>query len=76
MDLGLATKLVTQYYNLYAAAQLEESKAEKLRTFANAVIDLKQAAQPPAQPMPAQGAQAVPEARPTSPMLPNAPLAS
>lgn len=69
MDLMLATKLVTQYYNLYSAAKLEESKAQKLRDFFAQLQALKQAAMPP--PMP--GPQAVPEAPPSSPLLPNAP---
>jgi hypothetical protein len=70
MDLALAQKLVTQYYNLYSTAKLEEEKAEMLRTFAKQIQDIQQAAMPQA---PAAGPQAVPAPRPTSPMLPNVP---
>jgi hypothetical protein len=74
MNLELATKLVTQYYNLYAQANLEESKAQMLRDFFDQLQTIKdQAANvmpqiPQAQPL------AVPEAAPESPMLPNAPV--
>lgn len=71
MDLALATKLCVQYYNLYTAASLEESKAEKLRTFYQQILTMQQASQPPA--MPQGQPQAVPEAQPVSPMLPNVP---
>lgn len=71
MDLQLATQLVTQYYNLYAAANLEESKAQKLRDFATQVQTLVQASMPP--PMPGPTPQAVPQPLPQSPLLPNAP---
>ncbi len=71
MDLNLATQLVTQYYNLYASAKLEESKQEKLRTFSTQVMALKQAAMPP--PLPQGAPQAVPMPRPTSDVLPNIP---
>jgi hypothetical protein len=82
MDLLLAEKLVAQYYNLYVAANLEESKAQKLRDFFTQIQTLKQAAMPPPPPMmspdmmagagaPVQG---VPEARPTSDLLSNVPI--
>lgn len=71
MDLMLATKLVTQYYNLYSASKLEESKAQKLRDFSTQIEALKQAAMP--QPQLPMSPQAVPQAPPVSPMLPNAP---
>lgn len=71
MDLNLATQLVTQYYNLYASAKLEESKAQKLRDFSTQVMALKQAAMPP--PAPQGQPQAVPMPRPQSDVLPNAP---
>jgi hypothetical protein len=73
MDLQLATTLVVQYYNLYVAAKLPESKAEMLRTWFSQIQMLQQAAQPPpmAQPMP----QANPEPLPTSPLVPNGPQA-
>lgn len=72
MDLELANKLVTQYYNLYATAKLEEEKAQMLRDFFTQVQTMKaqamaammpQQASPMAQPMPS----------PTSELLPNVP---
>jgi hypothetical protein len=82
MDLLLAEKLVGQYYNLYVAANLEESKAQKLRDFFTQIQTLKQAAMPPPPPMMSPdmmagaGApvQAVPEARPVSDLLSNVPI--
>ena len=79
MDLLLAEKLVTQYYNLYIAANLEESKAQKLRDFFTQIQTLKQAAMPPPPlMMPDQGGaapvQGVPLARPTSDLLSNVPV--
>lgn len=75
MDLALANKLVTQYYNLYAQAKLEESKAQKLRDFFTQIQALKQEAMqalaPPPGAMP--GGTGVAEAPPTNPMIPNAP---
>lgn len=73
MDLQLANQLVTQYYNLYASAKLEESKAQKLRDFSVQVQALIQASMPPPMPMPAGDPQAVPEAPPVSDILPNVP---
>lgn len=75
MDLALATKLCTQYYNLYVPAKLEEDKAQQLRKFFSQLLTLQQAAMPPPPPMPdpaAMGGQpiAVPEAPPVSEMLP------
>jgi hypothetical protein len=73
MDLQLATQLCVQYINLYLAANLEEKKADMLRTFFKQCQALIQAAMPP--PMPAAGAP-VPQANaaplPTSPLVPNA----
>ncbi len=76
MDLTLAQELVTQYYNLYGSAKLEEEKMEMFRSFHTQVMTLMQAAQPPA-PMGPPGAQpqAVPQAPPVSELLPNAPQA-
>ncbi len=73
MDLAKANELVVQYYNLYEQANLEESKAQKLRDFFTQIQALKMAAMPP--PVPAMGGalQAAPEALPTNPMIPNAP---
>jgi len=77
MDLDLAKDIVVQYYNLYIANKLEADKAQKLRDFYTQVLDLKQAAMPPAPPAmpgaPGAAPQANPEPAPTSPMLPNAP---
>jgi hypothetical protein len=71
MDLELANKLVTQYYNLYSTAKLEEEKSQMLRDFFTQVQTLKQVAMqamaPQGQPM------AVPQAAPVSEMLPNVP---
>lgn len=75
MNLDLATQKAVEYYNLYSAAKLEESKAQKLRDFFTQVQALKQAAQPPVMPQPSApaGPQAVPDARPTSDIMPNVP---
>jgi hypothetical protein len=58
MDLQLATTLTTQYINLYSQAKLEESKAQKLRDFFTQIQAIKQAAQPPPQPMQPEPQQA------------------
>ena len=73
MDLQLATQLTVQYINLYLAANLEESKADKLRLFFKQVQALVQGAMPTA-PMPqAPTPQAAPMPAPSSPMVPNSP---
>ena len=69
LDLQLATTLVVQYLNLYLAANLEESKADLLRTFFQQVQALQQAATPPPQAMPAQPT-AVAAPAPVSPLVP------
>lgn len=79
MDLELATQLTTQYINLYAQAKLPLSRMQMLRDFFTQIGAIKQQAMqamapPPGAPQPgAQGAspQAVPQAPPTSSMLPN-----
>lgn len=71
IDRALAIKYTTQYYNLYAAGKLEESRLSKLRDFMTAVMDFQNASQPP--PMPGAAPQGVPAAPPVSPLLPNAP---
>lgn len=71
MDLQLASQLVTQYYNLYSAAKLAESRAQMLRDFDVQVQDLKKQMMS-AMPQ-ASAPQALPEPRPTSPLLPNVP---
>lgn len=80
MDLQLATELTVQYYNLYVAAKLSESRAEMLRDFFDQVQTLKQAAMPqtpPEMPIagPPQGPNASPEALPQSPLIPNGNIA-
>lgn len=75
IDIQLGKKLVVQYYNLYVPAKLEESKAQKLRDWQSQLMLLEQAAMPPS-PLPGAPSpdgsqpQATPEARPTSPLLP------
>lgn len=70
MDLMKANELVTQYYNLYLAAGLEESKASLLRMFDSQLQALVMAASPPAPvQMPAQMGNAAP--LPTSDLIPN-----
>ncbi len=72
IDRPLAIEFTNQYYNLYAASKLEESRLEMLRQFLTAVLDLEMAAQP--QPPPgAMAPQANPEPLPTNPMIPNVP---
>lgn len=74
MDLQLADQLCTQYYNLYMAANLEDDKADLLRTFSTQTKALIQQMQTPAAPMPTP--QAAPQPLPQSPMIPNAPAAA
>ncbi len=71
-DISKGLELVTQYYNLYETAKLEESKAEMLRTYKDQLMQLQQAAMPPQPQMPG-APQAAPEAPPTNPMIPNVP---
>lgn len=72
MDIAMATKLVTQYYNLYVPAKLEEKRAQLLRDFFTQLQALQQAAMPPAPPA-AAVPQANPMPAPTNPMIPNVP---
>lgn len=74
-NLDLATTLTVQYINLYASANLEESKTQLLRDFFNQIQTLKAAAMPPSMPGPQSPAspQANPQAPPTSPLVPNSP---
>lgn len=69
-NVALALKLVVQYYNLYTACGLEESKAQKLRDYHETLLMLQQAAMPPAPMQP--GAQPIgqPVAPPQSDLLP------
>jgi hypothetical protein len=72
IDFQLAEQLVVQYYNLYVAAKLEESKAQMLRDFFTHIQVLKQAAMPPMpQGAPTPAPTANPEPNVTSPMIPN-----
>jgi len=71
MNLALAQQLVTQYYNLYVPAKLEESRAAKLRDFFTQIQTLLQAAMPP--PMPQMQPQAAPMPPPQNEMIPNVP---
>lgn len=79
MDLVLAKQLVTQYYNLYEAAKLDEDKSEHLRQFSiqvEALMSQAQSAMAPAPGAPGAGGpapQAVPEGPPSSDMIPNVP---
>ena len=71
LDLGLATILTVQYINLYLAANLEEEKADMLRTFFNQVQTLMQASMPPQPMAPQPVATANPMPAPVSPLVPN-----
>lgn len=79
MNPDMAIEKCVQYYNLYQAAKLEESKAQKLRDFYVQALALKAApaaaamAQPGMAPPGPQQPQAVPEARPTSELMPQIP---
>ncbi len=70
--LDTALTITAQYYNLYAATNLEEKKLQLLRDYQVALVTMQQAMQPPA-PAPGGAPLAAPEAPPQSPMLPNAP---
>lgn len=61
MDLSLANDLTVQYYNLYAAAKLEEEKCQQLRDFFTQIQSIKQAAMPPTAPMGATVSPPVPQ---------------
>jgi hypothetical protein len=78
MDLKLAKELVLEYIAQAHTNGLEEEKIENLRLFNTQIDTLTQKAMPPLPPMgmpgDASGAQAVPEAAPVSPMIPNAPV--
>lgn len=73
MDLQLAVQLVTQYYNLYVPAKLEEERAQLLRDFFTQAQALVTQAMTPPQAQPAAPPLALPEARPTSDVLPMMP---
>lgn len=71
MDLALAEELCVQYYNLYVAAKLEESKAQMLRDFFTLVQTLQMAATPPPMAAPGAAPPANPMPTPQSPLVPN-----
>lgn len=71
MDLQLASTLSVQYINLYLAANLEENKADMLRTFFNQVQTFIQGSQPVQSMAPAPTPTANPLPAPTSPLVPN-----
>jgi hypothetical protein len=71
LDLQLAKQLVVQYINLYLAANLEEDKADLLRTFDQQVTSLLSLQQMPQAPAPVP--QAGPQPAPVSPLVPNVP---
>jgi hypothetical protein len=81
MDLQKAKQLCLQYINLYVPLKLEGSKEDKLRDFLKQIQAIEMAAEQPAAPqdqMPQQGdpgAQptGVPQAPPTSDLLPTMP---
>lgn len=73
IDLQLATQLTVQYINLYLAANLEEEKADMLRTFFNQCQQLMQIAAAGIPQAPSPVPLASPEAPPTSPLVPNVP---
>lgn len=72
-DINLGKKIVAQYYNLYTAANLEESKAEMLRTWQSQLLVLEQAAQPPMQPPGAPMGTGTPGAPPVAELAQTAP---
>lgn len=84
MDPDVAQKLCVQFYNLYTAKNLEEKKAQMLRTFFSQCGVLKQEIQaamapPPGMGMPGAagpggpaGTPAAPQAPPTNDLLPMA----
>lgn len=69
-DIQLGKKIIAQYYNMFACANLEESKLQLLRNWQSQLVSLEQAAMPPPQPgMPGSAPQAVPQANPTSDLM-------
>lgn len=76
-DLQMARTKVVQYYNLYVAHGLEESRAQMLRNYKDQVDMLLAAAQSPAPSAPMPGApgpqglqQAVPQPKPIADLMP------
>lgn len=75
MNLELASELVVQYINLYTSAKLEEEKCQQLRDFYSQIQGIKAAASPQQSEATQPTPQAVPEAPPSSPLIPNVPTA-
>ncbi len=73
LDPQTAMTIAIQYYNLYIAANLEEKKAEKLRTFILQCQDLLTQAQQPSPAMQQPQPLAAPMPRPQSDLVPNVP---
>lgn len=74
LDLQDASSVTVQYINLYLAADLEEEKADLLRTFFNQLQALQTAAMP-VNPSPVSAPTANPQPAPVSPLVPNVPQA-
>lgn len=74
--LDTALTIVAQYYNLYAATNLDEKKLKMLRDYQVSLVTMQQAMMPPAPPAMPGAPLAAPEAPDVSPMLPNAPGAA
>jgi len=72
MNIQLALEKVMQYYNLYVANGLEESRQEMLRDWQSQLLTLQQAAMPPMPMAAPMGAPSVPQAPPVSDMKPMA----
>jgi hypothetical protein len=72
-DLANAAKIVSQYYNMFAVTNLEESKLELLRQWQSQVVSMQQAALPPQPEMGMPGMpgspQGVPQANPQSDLM-------
>lgn len=69
-DIQLGKKLVAQYYNLYTASGLEESKAEQLRDWQAQLLSFEQAMMQPMAGQAGAAPIAVPQAPPTSDLMP------
>lgn len=72
VDIQLAKKILTQYYNLYAATDLSEAKLEMLRNWQSQLLSLEQTAMQAMTPQgqPDSSPQAVPQQAPISNLLP------
>ena len=70
INIQLGLQKVAEYYNLYTAYGLEESRQEMLRDWQAQLLALQQAAMPPMPGAPTGGAPSVPQAPPTSDLSP------